>query len=354
MKHRIRITFLFLGIALICIQTFLMAQTEDRSMARSQSTISLWTRGWAAYFPLRVGNEWIYSNGSNSFRVQVLREIEEANGMKYFEVSGYYSASVHKLRYGTVGEILEYNPNGQDFLWYRFDPFKTSWRFESDGNITCVTGCIVNRNDVPETVATPAGLFDNTLQLAFQPICADAGTAAENFARGVGLVQREVETFAGPLMYKLVYARVDAMELPTASHGVQVSMDRPIYYNNLMPPVSKPWPTAQVMLTLKNTTEIPISFTFPTSQRFDFVVRDALGAEVFRWSDKRMFSQVVGQETLIHDAWRFAAEIKLQSRDNKILPAGSYTLTGYLTSQGAGSGALGLSGTVSFEIKDAQ
>jgi hypothetical protein len=353
MKRRTYITFLFLGIAWIGTQAFLMAQNDDRSIARSQSTTSLWARGWSAYFPLKAGNEWIYSNGNNSFRVQVLREIEEANGMTYFEVSGYYAASVHKLRYGPVGEILEYNPKGQDFLWYRFDPFKTSWHFESDGNIACVTGCLLTRNDIRETVMTPAGSFNNTLQLAFQPICADAGIATENFARGVGLVQREVETFAGPLMYKLVYAHVDTMEYPAASFGVQISLDHPVYYNNLMPPVSNPWPTAQVMLTLKNSTEIPISVIFPTSQRFDFVVRDALGVEVLRWSDKKMFSQVVGQETLTNDSWRFPAEIKLQNRDKKILPAGFYTLTGYLTSQGAGSGA-GLSGTASFEIKDAQ
>jgi hypothetical protein len=354
MKRRLRIAFLFIGIASIYLHTYVMAQRKDRSVDRSRSAISLSARGGSAYFPLKVGNEWIYSNGSDRFKVQILRETEETNGMKYFEVSGYFAGSVHKLRYGSSGEILEYNPNGQDFLWYQFDPFKNSWRMETENKIPCTTGALVTLSDAGETVAVPAGSFDNTLQLAYQAICADSGILTENFAGGVGLIRRVVETFAGPLTYKLVYAHVDTAEYPAAYYGVQVSADRPVYYNNLMPPVSNPWPTAQVLLTVRNTTEIPIQFTFPTSQRFDFVVRDALGAEVLRWSDKRAFSQVVGHETLVGESWRFATEIKLQSRDGKALPAGFYTLTGSLTSQGSGSGPSGLSGTVSIEIRDVQ
>src|SRR5712691_11004317 len=41
-----------------------------------------------------------------------------------------------------------------------------------------------------------------------------------------------------------------------------------------------------------------VRLQFPTSQRFDFALRDARGAQVWRWSEGRMFGQMVGSETL--------------------------------------------------------
>jgi hypothetical protein len=350
MKLWIRIAFVFMGISSVVFPAYVLAQRKNRTIERPD--FSLMAREWSAYFPLKAGNEWIYSNGTSSYTVKVLRETQEANGLKYFEVSGYFGPAVHKLRHGPFGEILEYNPNGPDYAWYHFDPFEDSWRFVTTTEISCVTDSLVTPSDTRETVTVPAGSFENTLSFAYRCDCYDAGLLTENFASGVGLVQRVGETIAGPVTYKLVYAQVDGAEFPAAFYGIQVSMDRPVYYNNLMPPVANPWPTAQVLLTVRNTTEIPVQVTFPTSQRFDFVVRDALGAEILRWSDGHAFLQSVGQETLVSGSWRFPAEIKLRSRDSKVLPAGSYTLTGFLTSQSSGSGSSGQSATISFEIQD--
>jgi hypothetical protein len=47
-----------------------------------------------------------------------------------------------------------------------------------------------------------------------------------------------------------------------------------------------------------NTSAAPIEFTFPTSQRYDFVVEGAGGALVWRWSDDRAFAQVVTRARL--------------------------------------------------------
>ena len=89
----------------------------------------------------------------------------------------------------------------------------------------------------------------------------DAGISSEYFAGGVGLVQRVLNTIAGPRTIQLVSASVGPSELPVTSYGVEVSLDRPVYYNNLMPPVIAPWPIARVRLAVRNETELPVEFT---------------------------------------------------------------------------------------------
>jgi hypothetical protein len=54
----------------------------------------------------------------------------------------------------------------------------------------------------------------------------------------------------------------------------------------------------ELVLHVTNPTRKPIRLEYGSEQRFDFAVRDAAGAEVWRWSGDRMFAQVAGTETL--------------------------------------------------------
>lgn len=57
--------------------------------------------------------------------------------------------------------------------------------------------------------------------------------------------------------------------------------------------------TARFGLTVANEGDDPVSLTFSDGQRADFVVRDAeAGTERWRWSDGRMFPQMLGSEEL--------------------------------------------------------
>lgn len=47
-----------------------------------------------------------------------------------------------------------------------------------------------------------------------------------------------------------------------------------------------------------NTSDAPVVLEFASGQRFDFIVRDAGGSEVWRWSEDRMFTQALGQESI--------------------------------------------------------
>lgn len=51
-------------------------------------------------------------------------------------------------------------------------------------------------------------------------------------------------------------------------------------------------------LQLTNASGSAAVVTFPTAQRYDFVVETPAGAEVWRWSADRVFAQVVESDTL--------------------------------------------------------
>ena len=55
-----------------------------------------------------------------------------------------------------------------------------------------------------------------------------------------------------------------------------------------------------IITTLKifNYTEEDIVFHFNTAQRYDFIIEDEEGNEVWRWSQDMMFAMVLGEETL--------------------------------------------------------
>jgi hypothetical protein len=199
----------------------------------------------------------------------------------------------------------------------------------------------------------PAGSFTQVMRLDFIPSkCADGGISREYFARGVGLIRRVMNTIAGPLNIDLVSAKVGSTQIPLGGYGVEIASDRPVYYNNYMPPIVDPAPTLKAQLTVRNETEIPVEFIFATSQRFDFIVRDPLGKEVLRWSTGRNFLQALGHETLVKGKLTYNADLVLKGKNGKPLPEGFYQLEGVLTTVGWNAGLLATQGSVYFQIKN--
>jgi len=73
------------------------------------------------------------------------------------------------------------------------------------------------------------------------------------------------------------------------SYGISMSTDKMNYS------VGEP-----IIITLKifNYTEEDIAFHFNTSQRYDFIIEDEKGNEIWCWSKERMFAMVLGEEIL--------------------------------------------------------
>jgi len=73
------------------------------------------------------------------------------------------------------------------------------------------------------------------------------------------------------------------------NYGISMSTDKMSYS------VSEP-----IIMTFKifNYTEEDIVFHFNTAQRYDFIIEDEEGSKIWRWSDGRMFAQMLGEEIL--------------------------------------------------------
>lgn len=84
--------------------------------------------------------------------------------------------------------------------------------------------------------------------------------------------------------------------------------------------------SVRLVLHVTNESAAPVSFTFPTSQRYDFTVETADGDRVWRWSEDRAFLQsVVEAELAAGDTWTFEATWRPGARE------GVYVATGRLT-----------------------
>jgi hypothetical protein len=86
--------------------------------------------------------------------------------------------------------------------------------------------------------------------------------------------------------------------------------------------------SVQLVLHATNPTSSPVTLEFSTAQRYDFVVTDANGREVWRWSADRMFAQALGREVLAAGATRQYREVWVGARP------GRYTALGRVTASG--------------------
>ncbi len=81
-----------------------------------------------------------------------------------------------------------------------------------------------------------------------------------------------------------------------------------------------------IVMTLKifNYTKEGIIFHFNTSQRYDFIIEDEEGNEIWRWSKDMMFAMMLGEEILGPDSPEIIYVTKYQGK----LSSGYYKVTG--------------------------
>ncbi len=85
------------------------------------------------------------------------------------------------------------------------------------------------------------------------------------------------------------------------------------------------------VLVVENPSDRLMPFHFTSSQSFDFVVSDRPGNEVWRWSSRKFFSEVIRSEAIRpRSNWTFEGE--WNHRDNALepVPPGTYTVVGIL------------------------
>ena len=104
------------------------------------------------------------------------------------------------------------------------------------------------------------------------------------------------------------------------NYGISMSTDKMSYS------VGEP---IKITLKIFNYTEEEITFHFNTGQRYDFIIEDEEGSKIWRWSEDKMFTMVLGEEILgpTNPEVIYTAEYK------GMLSPGYYKVTGILVAK---------------------
>ena len=143
-----------------------------------------------------------------------------------------------------------------------------------------------------------------------------AGLVAAMFAAG----NRTQSAGAGPLPKQHAF-------------GASLSTDQAVYRSG--EPI-------RITFEVFNHTPTPVRFDFTSSQRYDVVIEDQQGKEIWRWSGDRMFTMALGQETLGPAKPRLTYEAEYTAK----LKAGRYGIKGLLTDANRQ-----ISATISVEVQ---
>jgi len=275
------------------------------------------------YFPLHVGNQWVYRQGGAFPGEPVVVDIprsEVFEGRSYSLVRGFGESNAW-LRMDENGTLHAYDPDRrQELVWAAFaTPAGGTYRTAIN---QCNNMATVESRDAKASV--PAGEFGNALEIRYPAAnCADAGLTSEKYLPWIGLVERTSLTIAGPRTWKLSYARVGGVTvLSEPEHSFSLTLDRAEY--------SDPSPVLTGRMTLRSTQpDTPRELMFPSGQRFDLEIRNEAGDLVFLWSEGKFFTLALGSERITGEK-NWVAEVPLV-RDRVRLPAGNYSAEGWLT-----------------------
>jgi hypothetical protein len=165
------------------------------------------------------------------------------------------------------------------------------------------------------------------------------------FQRGVGIVEARMESPNGPRLMTLDGSRVGdaglsgnasavpalpAPQAPTTVTVAAVTAENPRMHLEAAVTAEG----VRMALTVANASDRLLPFRFNSGQSFDFVVSDASGREIWRWSLGRHFTAVIRSEALRADeTWRFEEVWDRKDRDGKTADPGEYTLAARLASQ---------------------
>jgi hypothetical protein len=229
----------------VLVGAVLAASAPGAALAQGQIRQGL---GAQTMFPLRDGNSWTYARrsvgGTSEWTVSVSGRVTSPRMHPYFTLAGYFAGVPHQVRSDPFGTVTERSDGFRDHLWYLLGaPEGTSWSIQLTPSPLasplpdCVSGAKLTLASRGEKVSVPAGEFERVVRVDWTSSCADAGIASEWFAPGVGLIRRDELSIAGAVTSELVRAELEGGPLPRVGYVTTLSLDRPLYVYNLMPPI---------------------------------------------------------------------------------------------------------------------
>jgi hypothetical protein len=192
---------------------------------------------------------------------------------------------------------------------------------------------------------------------------------ALTFQRGVGIVEARMEQAGGPVVAKLVSNAskpAPAISTPTpvtppARGGAPVVLipaPEPLRREPPVATVSSQNPKVdlgiarsdagyQIRMVVTNVSDKLLPFNFNSSQKYDFIIQDASGKEVWRWANGNFFTQVMSSDSIRGGGkWQFDEVWDQKDNEGLKVPAGQYRIIGVIKSLPAVQSA-----PVAFEVK---
>jgi hypothetical protein len=273
------------------------------------------------YFPLHVGNQWVYRQTGRIAGEPVVVHITEGRQFRTRFFDGPYYVLLQGLPGGPAwlrqdenGVLYQFDPDTeQETVWARFRTAQGE-TYRTSINPCNGTARVESRN---QTVKVPAGEYGGALAISYPGAnCADAGLTEDVFLPWIGLVKRTSLTIAGPHTLELAYARVGGVTvLGEPEVSFQLALDKPRYEAGQQ---------VTARFTVRATQSEPLELIFPSGQRFDLVFRNERGDVVYRWSEGRAFTLALGTERIFGERnWVVQAPVPAEP--------GSYIAEGWLT-----------------------
>lgn len=230
------------------------------------------------YFPLDVGNVWIYrtrgavvSSAQDTITVEVTRR-DSFKDVTYYLVSEYRRGQFW-LRNDGAGRVWQYDEaTGSEKLWYDFA--RPAGATYETALPTCCGRAEVRNTAASKQVAL--GLFEKVFYQLGYPGVFQIGITEEDFLPYVGLVYRS-ENIGGPAMrvQDLVYAKISGVTTLNAS-GIGFGVARLNGFARIF---------------LNNNTGEALRFIFADSFLYDLILRDAEDRELYRWQRGKGFTR---------------------------------------------------------------
>jgi hypothetical protein len=297
------------------------------------------------YFPLQVGNQWLYQCSGNCFpgetvTVEVIGTAATTapDGSPYFILRGFVKD--YWVRMVDSNRLVARDPDesAEEKLWYDFSAP------ENEEYPTWVHPCNVSAKITSRQYPYSSALGDYAALRIEYPAttCNLQGLVEEIFLPGIGLARR-VDLVPGSRTYDLIFARINGQSLRALSQiAFRLALDRAVYTIGL--PRTSPAITAR--MTLKNTTPDALHLTFPANP-YDLEIRNEQGETVYLWSAGKVFAQVITELDLSPGEQSYLVVIPLETDFDRAWPPGTYTVEARLNTMRPGMYAA----RVSFQVQ---
>lgn len=266
------------------------------------------------YFRLEPGSVRVYraQTSEDGFTIRVGSTGVMHNGHVHYSVTGYVNRAVLAYHDETNGALYYLDQDTDKDILLTSVEKGPGW-FQASQRLCDQEGQV---EDQPVRYAGPSGQFTNALAIHYRTFgCADAGIASERYVENLGMVQRTMQTFAGPVSYDLVHASIGPISV-TESPNVAFSIG-----------IRKAFgPSMIADLRFRASGESAV-LQMASSQEYEVVLRNAKGDVVWRWSDGKGFTPQLRNRSVRELSYQ--VEIPLQFY-GILLHEGVYTVEAWL------------------------